>query len=352
MVIARLAATLVFLAAVPAAHGQTAPFNRLSPDVFEVTPPTDRVSGAPGEMAVRQRACRLLPMTDIRRRIVDVAVQEWGYFGFPIRDGTSLDDRDVPQRPAPGVGDPLEAPFARRFSRRLSPEESARVATSVAGYWAVTPQATMMISRQNGSWNGSGTPGRADPWSAAFISWVMCEAGLGGDSRFQRAIAHHVYIDQAIRARDGGAPQAAFVAYDTGEAPIAPGDLLCAARRPVYRTLAERRRQMGGGARTHCDVVVKVDEQDRRIFAVGGNVGRAVSLKVLPAVQSRSGHLHAGAIDEGRPVFAHLKLRAEPIELHALDNSPTVKALACAAGGQALARVGSVLPKAASPQRC
>lgn len=349
MFIPRLAATLLILAAVSAADAQTTPFDRLSPGALEVTPPTERVRGAPGQMAVRQRECRVLPMSDVRRRIVDVAVQEWGYFGFPVRDEAAFRGGDVPRRAALGAGNPWELPFFERgFSRRLSPEESARVATSVAGYWAVTPQAAMMISRQNGSWNGSGTPGRADPWSAAFVSWVMCEAGLGRAGQFQRAIAHHTYIDQAIRARDEGAPQAAFVAYDTGEAPVAPGDLLCAARRPVYRTLAERRRQMGIGARTHCDVVVKVQEQDRRILAIGGNVGRAVSLKVLPAVRSRSGHLHAGAIDEGRPVFAHLRLRAEPIEAHAIDNSPTVKALACADGFQAPARLASVLPAAAS----
>ena len=350
----RVAATLVMLAAGPAASAQVSPFDRLPADVLEVTPPADRVRGAPGEMAVRQAACRTIPLTEVRRRIVDVAVQEWGFFGFPIRDGTELDEADVPERLAPDAAPPWELPFfERRFSRRLSAEESARVATSVAGYWAVTPQATMMISRQNGSWTGAGTPRRADPWSAAFVSWVMCEAGLGRAGQFQRAIAHHVYIDQAIRARDEGAPQAAFVAYDTGEAPIGPGDLLCAARRPVYRTLAERRRQMGVGARSHCDVVVKVDEHDGRIFAIGGNVGRAVSLKVLPAVRSRSGHLHASAIDEGRPVFAHLKLRTEPIEAHALDNTPTIRAIACDAGFQAPAPVSRVLPAVASPgQRC
>ncbi len=32
-------------------------------------------------------------------------------------------------------------------------------------------------------------------------------------------------------------------------------------------------------------------------------------------------------IPGGRVVFAHLKLRADPIEADALDNSPTIKAL-------------------------
>ena len=78
-----------------------------------------------------------------------------------------------------------------------------------------------------------------------FVSWVMCEAGLGSPDQFQRAVAHHTYIDQAIRARDMRTSRAAYAAFNPGEAVIAPGDLLCSARRPAYRTLADRRRQMG-----------------------------------------------------------------------------------------------------------
>ena len=107
------------------------------------------------------------------------------------------------------------------------------------------------MERQNDSWNGPrGIASRWNaPWSAAFVSWVMCEAGLGGTNQFRRAVAHHAYIDQAIRACDGRASQAAFTAYDAGETAIEPGDLLCSSRRPAYRAIAERRRQMGVGAR-------------------------------------------------------------------------------------------------------
>ena len=38
----------------------------------------------------------------------------------------------------------------------------------------------------------------------------MCEGGLGTANQFRRAIAHHTYIDQAIRARDLGSAEAAF----------------------------------------------------------------------------------------------------------------------------------------------
>jgi hypothetical protein len=348
--VVRWVGALLLVMSAPA-YAQLIPLDRLSPDIFDVTPPTARVSGAPGAMTVRQRTCRAVPIADVRRRIVEIAVQEWGFFGFPIRDEAAVSAVEW-ARAIESDGD--RAFFWRGFFPRLSDEETARVATSVAGYWAVTPEATMMVGRQNAAWSAPDGPRRSDPWSAAFISWVMCEAGLAETSRFQRAIAHHAYIDQAIRARHGSAPQAAFVAYDTGETAIVPGDLLCSARRPVYRRLAERRRQLGVGARTHCDIVVKIDERAARIYAIGGNVGRAVSLKLLRAARGASGHLQATALDEGRPVFAHLKLRSGAIDANAFDNSPTVEALACAGPTAAGLRASGVIaPAAASPAaRC
>src|SRR6185295_2160979 len=254
------------------ASAKEAQYRRLPPEKLEVTPPSERVRGAVGQMTLRQIACRTMPSAETRRRIVNVAVQEWGFFGFPIVDRTGVD-----QEPSLGLAGPfgfgangdgalVERPRQGRFPG-LPQEEAVRVAASVAGYWAATPRASEMIANQNRAWNGpQGIDGRwADPWSAAFVSWVMCEAGLGDVSQFQRAIAHWVYIDQAIHARAGSAPGAGFVAYDLGEEAIVPGDLLCSSQRPAYRSIAERRRQLGIGARTHCDIVVKVDDAGKRI---------------------------------------------------------------------------------------
>ena len=313
-------ALLAGLIAVAGASARDADYGRLPAKTLDVTPPSERVRGAIGEMSARQMACRSVPLAQTRRRIVDAAVQEWGFFGFPIVDYTDVDD---------------EASLYRARARfpGLPEEEAVRLAPTVAGYWAVTPQGSNMIERQNRAWDGPwGIDGRwADPWSAAFISWVMCEAGLGEAGQFQRAVAHWTYIDQAIRARDGNAANAGFVAYDPGEQPLAPGDMLCSSRRPTYRSVSERRRQMGNGARTHCDIVVKVDDVGKRIFAIGGNVRRAVSLKLFPAVRAQGKNWRPVdlSFDDERPMFAHLKLRARAIEANALDNSPTIKALDC-----------------------
>ena len=331
-----LAVALIVPFAASETDAQQRDRQRLPPTVFDVVPPSARVRGAPGEMTVQPRPCRPLPTGETRRRLVDVAVQEWGFFGFRIVDQTDVSESAALGNDAPGAGG--ESPDLRRGGRRLSrlpPEEAARVAAAIAGYWAVTPEGAWIVQRQNDAWKGpDGTAVRWNaPWSAAFVSWVMCEAGLGTTSQFQRAIAHHAYIDQAIRAREGRAPQAAFAAYDAGETVLTPGDLLCSSRRPAYRTIAERRRQMGVGARTHCDVVVKVDEARERILAIGGNVRGAVSLKLLRAIREAGRPLRLVDPDEGaRPIFAHLKLRADPIDANALDTSPTIKAFGCVIG--------------------
>jgi hypothetical protein len=313
---------LIALAASETLFAQQPGFERLPASVLDVVPPSDLVRGTPGSMRAQSRACRNLPTADTRRRIVDVVVQEWGFFGFRVAQWTDDDDNDP-------------TPEGWRRRSRLPPEEAARVAASIAGYWAVTPEGSWVVARQNDRWNGpDGIAARWNaPWSAAFISWVMCDAGLGTTTQFQRAVAHHSYIDQAIRARDGRAPQAAFVAHDAGETAIVPGDLLCSSRRPSYRTISERRRQMGVGARSHCDVVVKVDEAGRRVFAIGGNVRGVVSLKVFPAVRDAGRAMRVNMGGE-RPLFAHLKLRAAPIDPNALDTSPTITKGRLSVGGQ------------------
>lgn len=345
------------------AIAQTDARTRLPSEVLDVMPPTERVRGIPGRMAMRPLACRVEPISEVRKRIVDIAVQEWAFFGFVTVDLTDFDD-EVPLSQllaSQQTSDLRYVAFSPwRGGGRFPPlpeEEMARVASSVAGYWAATPRGGTMIARQNTEWNGpEGLTGRwADPWSAAFISWTMCEAGLGELNQFQRAIAHWSYIDQAIRTRDSQEPQGAFAAFDLGEAEIIPGDLLCSGRRPAYRNIAQRRRQLGDGARTHCDIVVKVDEAEGRIYAVGGNVRRSVSLKIFSAQSSENGILRPSDPPEGadmRPLFAHLKLRADPISLDALDNSPTIKALDCELDFQDRHPAFNLLPENLSEAAC
>jgi hypothetical protein len=334
-----LFALSVVLATSLGGYAQQAPPAYL-PRSTDVLPPSGRVAGTPGAMTIRQTGCRDVPVARVRRSIVELAVQEWAYFGFAVVDQTEIEG---------GNGGP-----GPRRSRRPGDAQSMRVADSIAGYWTVAPGGDWILSSQNKIWNGiEGVAARwRFPWSAAFVSWVMCESGLGNPDQFQRAIAHHVYIDQGIRARDERPPRAAFVAHDVGDAAIVPGDLLCSARRPAYGTLEERRRQIGAGARTHCDIVVKTDVAAQRVLAIGGNVRGTVGLKIIPARAADTGLqvVNRSEAPRGRPVFAHLKLRAAPTDGDAFETSPTIRALGCE--GPAAARLAASRVLAAGALRC
>ena len=346
-----LAVALTVLSAGAAA--QSAPLDRLPLERLNVAPPLERVRGEPGALRLVARPCSSDPAADVRRRIVDIVVQEWAFFGFAVQDERNPATWVRPRRP-PG---PEPAPFEldpealRQLEARAA--EAARVAPSIAGYWAATPDSAWIVERQNESWRATGglAPRWVQPWSAAFISWVMCEVGFGSEQQFERAIAHHTYIDQAIQARDGKAPGAVLTAYDVGEQPIVPGDMLCLARRPAYDTLAERRAQMGVGARTHCDFVVKVDEERELVMTIGGNVRGTVGLKLLPAERVAGKPLRLidrSAVPGARSMFAHLKLAAEPIGPNALDDSPTMAALACGGFEGVPVQLAAALPSASA----
>ncbi|HJO11353.1 MAG: DUF2272 domain-containing protein [Gammaproteobacteria bacterium] len=312
-----LAITALLLGVTKTTHAQSIKLERLPTETLNITAPSERVTGTPGNMTFSNRDCRSYPVTESRSRIVNTAVQEWAYFGFGIQDQTLTTVSGE------------SAPRERRRRPRMSSEEAARVADSIAGYWSATPDSGWILQRQNESWNSRGVTSRwRTPWSAAFISWVMCENGLGEPGHFERAIAHHTYIDQAILAREQGDPNTAFMAYDPGEMPVVPGDLLCRGSRPAYQSIAERRRHIGVGARTHCDIVVKMDEVADRIMVIGGNVRGSVTMKLLPAIAATNGLLKPAPYNRRR-IFAHLKLNADPISDNALDLSPTIRAMNC-----------------------
>ena len=296
---------------------QITAYERLPLDMLAVNPPSSRVEGEPGKMQIIDRSCSSLPRTEIRRRMVNIAIQEWAYFGLSVLDMANISESELFPRDASGQ---------RRYYRP-SYEEAARVADSIAGYWSAAPDSSWILARQNQNWQRDGLGARwRDFWSAAFISWVACESGLGEMQQFSRAIAHHSYIDQAILARDGVSNDTAYVAFDVGEAEINPGDLLCQGSMPEYSNLEQRRGHLGEGARTHCDIVVAVDETAGEIKAIGGNVRASVRLKVFPAA-TRAGEYFAPSPYAGRKIFAHLQLQADRIEENAMDNSPTLQNL-------------------------
>ena len=297
---------------------------------YDIERPSARVTGDPGGMSYIKQDCDPKEVDGLRERIVHTAIQEWVYFGFQISDLTHTRD-DNP--------DYVRQPWTRPVIER---DAASRVAATIAGYWSSTPNSQWILERQNQYWNERGAGSRwRNPWSAAFISWVICESGIDDPKRFKRAVAHHVYIDQAIGNREKGDSKGLYFAYDIGEEFIEPGDLLCRSSRPHYETLAARKAQLGVGARTHCDFVVKLDEEKKRIMVIGGNVRAWVRLKLLPADYSQDGAIIPAPYD-GRRIFAHLKLRAKNVSEMVFDESLSIWQQICGENSADLEEIISV----------
>ena len=132
-------------------------------------------------------------------------------------------------------------------------------------------------------------------WSAAFISYVVRQAGVSTDA-FHFSNAHRAYIYDAFATSVGE------VAGEPGEriyraCPLATrprvGDMICAQREPALADAGEEsvreriRGELVGSPdartvrRTHCEVVAYVDARARKIYSIGGNVNQAVSARKL-----------------------------------------------------------------------
>lgn len=118
------------------------------------------------------------------------------------------------------------------------------------------------------------------PWSAAFISYLMHQAGLT-DSQFNFSATHANYIRGAFLAGDGYA----YRACDPRTTIPRVGDLICYSRdrEPLvgYAAWKAAAPRIGGGTKSHCDLVVSVDRKSSRIETVGGNVLQSVSMRKM-----------------------------------------------------------------------
>jgi hypothetical protein len=124
------------------------------------------------------------------------------------------------------------------------------------------------------------------PWSAAFISYLMDKAGLD-DRQFRFASAHWQYVQRALQQPEGYA----YRACDPRSTVPAVGDLLCYSRGvPLLRDFAAWQtaaQQPGFSASAHCEVVVEVDTDARKIETVGGNVVQSVARRRLRLNQAK-----------------------------------------------------------------
>jgi|TARA_B110000908_G_C10251323_1_gene452234 hypothetical protein len=113
---------------------------------------------------------------------------------------------------------------------------------------------------------------RDEPWSSAFISFIMKKSGAGKD--FPYSSAHTNYIRPFIQNRKQNL-KSDFKAYKLHEKKAELGDLVCYPRQSGvdYDTTYSYK--------SHCDIVVGVNRIKRNIEVIGGNVGDGVTKKVL-----------------------------------------------------------------------
>ncbi len=137
-------------------------------------------------------------------------------------------------------------------------------------------------------------------WSAAFISYVIRQAGVT-PNLFQFSNAHRAYIYDAfatsaaeVAKTDGKTDDAhIYRACPLGSTKIRIGDMICTQRESKLADMSDAavreriRGELAGDPaarsvrRTHCEVVAYVDAGARKVYSIGGNVNQAVAVRKM-----------------------------------------------------------------------
>ena len=120
-----------------------------------------------------------------------------------------------------------------------------------------------------------------EPWSSAFISYLMKNAGAGDEFKYNSS--HSQYITEAIKNRKENNTKK-FKGYKPDEVKVEVGDLVCYPRQRgvTYDSKAPYL--------SHCDLIVAIKEDNA--VGIGGNVSNSVNKKNYP--------LKNGKIDKSR----------------------------------------------------
>ena len=120
------------------------------------------------------------------------------------------------------------------------------------------------------------------PWSAAFISFVAAKAGAGDNFRY--GASHSVYIVRALRQAANPSSTDKFIARRHTQHAPKVGDLIACERRTDTDATFDTYIDLVADDKfeAHCDFVVEIDRQNRKLITIGGNVGNSVSQKTWP----------------------------------------------------------------------
>lgn len=200
-----------------------------------------------------------------KERILSIAYREWLEFRRPVLDQTGEEQRQLSK--GYEEGDPEVFPHLQAYWNAVRPDYAGYVRQQRSRHRAGVKQ---------GQWAG-------EPWSAAFISYVMRSAGIDLDD-FEWDAGHRNYVDAAIRSEQRYGQEAVFLPHEITDYAPQVGDLVCSDRsmppQERIRSLSEREAELDGPRGMHCDIVVET--APGRIAAIGGNVRDAVTLSYLP----------------------------------------------------------------------
>lgn len=168
-----------------------------------------------------------------------------------------------------------------RFGRQTVVLKRTGESISHIGSWEDDDDA--ISQRVNAYWRVAGKGGLdgmdcRQPWSAAFISWIMQGSGVP-EHQFRPAPAHWIYLAGMIE--EAGYPGRWFVPRRIADYSPKPGDLVCASRGSSHPVGSDGYTSawMLRGSNTHCDLVVAKSGQT--LEAIGGNVRNSVSKTTL-----------------------------------------------------------------------
>jgi hypothetical protein len=142
-------------------------------------------------------------------------------------------------------------------------ETNIAAVDKIKAYWAtinVHPTTKQIV---DSNWQ------KRNPWSAAFISWCMKNAGF--DSTFKYAPNHAEYIVWAKQNRERKDSSSLFWAYNTTDSAAAwpkVGDLLCknrSGKKFALSTICPK-------CISHCDIILETDYANGIVTTIGGNV--------------------------------------------------------------------------------
>jgi len=218
----------------------------------------------PQPPAVRSK---LLPVHSRKYMIVKIANNEWLYFGQQ-KVVIGEDEESIPHV---GIWEDDDYSHSNRINQ----------------YWRAVG-----VSRLSGK-------DCKEPWSAAFISWIMQEAGVP-EYLFTPGSAHHSYLNHLLANAHN--PDAALIPHTIQEYKPKPGDLICAnrSRSTPIKVIEELPDSLN--AKLHCDIVVETKGQT--LQAIGGNVRNSVSKTFMNL--SPKGYLQ---ITRSRPWFLIIENR-------------------------------------------